>query len=129
MTTVTDAAAAVEQFLAQPESFDCLVTDLTMPGMLGTEVADRVHRLRPDLPILLVTGYAATLTASAVKALGIRALALKPLNLETLGRSVHQNPHGPGRPRFVTSTAAGLERVARRRAAGIENVRMLYGHA
>ena len=103
VTTVTDAAAAVEQFSAQPESFDCLVTDLTMPGMLGTEVADRVHRLRPDLPILLVTGYAATLTASAVKALGIRALALKPLNLETLGRSVHQNPHGSRRPDTVAS--------------------------
>jgi response regulator RpfG family c-di-GMP phosphodiesterase len=42
------------------------------------------------LPILLVTGYTATLTAAAVKALGIRALALKPLNLETLGRSVHE---------------------------------------
>ena len=69
-----------------------------MPGMLGTEVADRVHRVRPDLPILLVTGYAATLTASAVKALGIRALALKPLNLETLGRSVHQILTAPSDP-------------------------------
>ena len=69
-----------------------------MPGMLGTEVAERVHRLRPDLPILLVTGYAATLTATAVKALGIRALALKPLNLETLGRSVHQILTAPADP-------------------------------
>ena len=90
VTTVTDAAAAVELFSARPDAFDALVTDLTMPGMLGTEVAGRVLQMRPDLPILLVTGYTATLTASAVKALGIRALALKPLNLETLGRSVHQ---------------------------------------
>jgi len=90
VTMVTDAAAAVELFSARPDAFDALVTDLTMPGMLGTEVAGRVLQMRPDLPILLVTGYTATLTASAVKALGIRALALKPLNLETLGRSVHQ---------------------------------------
>ena len=98
VTTVTDAADAVERFSAAPESFDCLVTDLTMPGLLGTEVADRVHRLRPDLPILLVTGYAATLTAAAVRPLGIRALALKPLNLETLGRSVHQILTAPSDP-------------------------------
>jgi len=67
-----------------------LVTDLTMPGMLGTEVAGRMLRLRPDLPILLVTGNTASLTAASVKTLGIRGLALKPLNLETLGRSVHE---------------------------------------
>ena len=47
---------------------------------------------------VVVTGYAATLTASAVKALGIRALALKPLNLETLGRSVHQILTAPSDP-------------------------------
>ena len=90
VTIATDAAEALEQFTARPGDFDALVTDLTMPGLLGTEVAGRVLGLRPDLPILLVTGYTATLTAATVKTLGIRALALKPLNLETLGRSVHE---------------------------------------
>jgi len=96
VTIVTDAASAVEAFAAVPGDFDCLVTDLTMPGMLGTEVAARMLQVRPDLPVLLVTGYTATLTAASIKALGIRALALKPLNLETLGRSVHQILTAPG---------------------------------
>ena len=90
VTIATDPAEALERFSAHPDTFDALVTDLTMPGLLGTEVAGRVLRVRPDLPILLVTGYTATLTAATVKTLGIRALALKPLNLETLGRSVHE---------------------------------------
>jgi CheY-like chemotaxis protein len=89
-TTVTDAARALDLFAAEPGGFDLLVTDLTMPGMLGTDVAARALRLRPDLPVLLVTGYSATLTPASVRALGIRGIVLKPLNLDALGRAVYQ---------------------------------------
>jgi CheY-like chemotaxis protein len=90
VTSATAPADAVDLFAAHPDAFDLLVTDLTMPGMLGTELAARLLRIKPGLPILLVTGYTATLTSTSIRTLGIGGMALKPLSFETLGRAVHE---------------------------------------
>jgi two-component system cell cycle sensor histidine kinase/response regulator CckA len=63
-----------------------LITDLTMPGMTGLELAERAHQQLPDLPILLTTGYSSELTLDAVRSLGIREFLPKPFTGESVGR-------------------------------------------
>jgi len=86
----TDVLAALEQVRANPQHFALVITDQTMPGMTGVDFAKQLLELRPDLPIILSTGYSANLTPERVQALGIRGLLLKPLTLQSLGTIVHQ---------------------------------------
>ena len=75
----TSAVEALEAFLAAPEPFDLVVTDQTMPHMTGDAFARKLLDLRPDLPVILCTGFSHTFTAEAAAAMGIRAYLMKPL--------------------------------------------------
>lgn len=86
--TSSNATDALARVRAHPEAFDLVVTDQTMPGMTGTALAEKIHTLRPNLPIILTTGYSATLTLEAVQAIGIRQLLLKPLTIDALGSAI-----------------------------------------
>jgi two-component system, cell cycle sensor histidine kinase and response regulator CckA len=90
VTAATSAADALAAFSSTPHAFDLVVADLTMPGRSGMDLAAEMLALRPDLRVVLVTGYTATLTADRVRRLGIRELALKPLTLQRLATVVHQ---------------------------------------
>jgi YesN/AraC family two-component response regulator len=57
-----------------------VITDLTMPQMTGIELAKKMLKTRPSLPIILTSGYSSQLTSEAVQELGIRELILKPLD-------------------------------------------------
>jgi PAS domain S-box-containing protein len=70
---------ALTAFRNQPEAFDLVITDQTMPGMTGTELARSMLRLRPDLPIILCTGYSSTISQDRIISYGIKGFALKPL--------------------------------------------------
>ena len=80
-----EALALVE---ADPSAFDLVVTDLTMPGLTGDQLAARLVAIRPDLPIVLATGFEAALTPEAARRVGIRALVRKPLDLKGLAQVV-----------------------------------------
>jgi CheY-like chemotaxis protein len=86
---VTRPAAAVDMVRTDPERFALVVTDQTMPGMTGLLLADRLLQIRPGLPIILTTGYSASLTSERVEALGIRQLLVKPTTVHSLGAAVH----------------------------------------
>jgi signal transduction histidine kinase/ActR/RegA family two-component response regulator len=88
--TQTSAALAVELVRAQPSAFDLVVTDLAMPLMTGTDLARELRQVRPDIPILLVTGHSATLTAERVQTMGIHDLLTKPLSVHALGTAVQR---------------------------------------
>ncbi len=79
-----DSEAAWQAFQAEPHTFDVLVTDLTMPLRTGLELADDVLRLRPDLPVIVASGYSATLTSERFEGHNIRELLVKPLDYRTL---------------------------------------------
>jgi PAS domain S-box-containing protein len=81
----TEAPAALDRVQANPQGYDLVVTDLTMPEMTGLEFARRILAIRPDMPVILTTGYNATLTDSRIKELGIREMLLKPLSMHSLG--------------------------------------------
>ena len=79
VTTRQNGIEGFEAFKSAPEDFDLIITDQIMPEMTGTELAEQILRIRPDMPIILCTGYSNVLDNSTVKAMGIRELALKPV--------------------------------------------------
>jgi PAS domain S-box-containing protein len=98
VTGETQPLKALAQFESEPMSFHLVVTDQSMPGMTGIEFATRVHRLRPDLPVLLASGYAATLTADKLETIGIRELLNKPYGESELAAAVHAHLQPAKRP-------------------------------
>jgi two-component system, cell cycle sensor histidine kinase and response regulator CckA len=85
-----DAKEAIECLRKNPQAFDVVVTDLTMPNLTGLDFARLVHEIRPDIPIILTTGYNATLTIDKIHALGLREMLLKPLSLHSLGAALRR---------------------------------------
>jgi len=86
-TQVQEALARVR---AQPENYDLIITDQTMPGMTGLDFAQEVHRVRPDLPIIITSGLSASLTQEQLYEAGITELLPKPHTMYTLGTTVHR---------------------------------------
>ena len=75
---------ALERFRVDPSLFDLVITDLTMPGMTGDELAVQILRLRPDIPIVLATGYGPALSIDRARQYGISTVLRKPLTLKEL---------------------------------------------
>lgn len=73
--------AALEHFLSSPDAYSVVITDQTMPGVTGMQLAESLLREKPNLPIILYTGYSDVVTPAKVKQLGIRALVKKPLDI------------------------------------------------
>jgi len=88
VTTCARPTEAVQLFRADPTAFDLVITDLTMPGMTGVDVAVQILLARPGMPLILATGFNASWTLDAVRALGIRDLVMKPLSALTLSEKI-----------------------------------------
>jgi DNA-binding NtrC family response regulator len=86
----TSAGRALEAFMSQPAQFDLLVTDFTMPEYTGLELAMEIRRIRPELPVIIVTGYSELLTAEEAQKQGINDYLLKPITLHELGSAVRK---------------------------------------
>jgi CheY-like chemotaxis protein len=72
----------------EPLAFDVVITDLTMPGMTGLELATALRRVRSDLPIILVSGYGADVTLQRAERLGISRIIDKPASAAELARCI-----------------------------------------
>ncbi|MBN2192937.1 MAG: PAS domain S-box protein [Polyangiaceae bacterium] len=83
-TGETNPNTALEMVRATPDAFDLVITDQTMQHMTGDRLAREVHAVRPDLPIVICTGFSETLTEERALALGASALLEKPVSLNTL---------------------------------------------
>ena len=70
MTAYTDSAAAVAAFESDPHCVDLLITDMTMPGLTGDHVARDVSTRRPDLPIIMCTGFSEIIRKEKVLGMG-----------------------------------------------------------
>ncbi|HWU40262.1 MAG TPA: ATP-binding protein, partial [Candidatus Acidoferrum sp.] len=84
VTPYSNSLQALESFRAAPQSFDLVISDQTMPQLTGEGLAREILRLRPNLPIILCTGFSHTLTEENAKTLGIRAILQKPLGRQEL---------------------------------------------
>jgi PAS domain S-box-containing protein len=88
VTGCTDPQRALELFQQDPRSFDVLVTDAAMSGMSGFDLARAIHRLRPELPIVMASGYLRAEDQEAALRIGIRELIVKPGADGDLGRAL-----------------------------------------
>jgi len=79
ITTATDSSAALELVREAPEQFDLVITDMTMPQLTGTQLAHEIKVLRPDLPIILCTGYSEKISANSIHTLGLQGFISKPI--------------------------------------------------
>ena len=79
VTGRTSSIEALEAFRFRPEAFDLLFTDQSMPNMTGVQLAREVLAIRPELPVILCTGFSEAVSAEIIKGLGLRDLVMKPL--------------------------------------------------
>ena len=86
----TSSGEALALFQADPQAFDLVLTDQTMPHMTGDVLAQELRRLRPELPIILLTGYNPLIDAAKARALGIDAFLLKPIEIHELAQAIRQ---------------------------------------
>ena len=102
VTTLHDPVHAIEAVRCAPQAFDVVVTDLNMPRLSGLDVARALHRLRPDLPLVISSGNLPDQLHDEARQAGVRALVHKQFTLEELGAVVH-------------GVLAGEQRLARSR--------------
>jgi PAS domain S-box-containing protein len=88
VATFTDPEAGLAALEADPNAFDLVFTDLTMPMITGVEVARRSLEIRPGIPVIMATGYSGSWTAENLRTLGISALVQKPLTPDSLADAV-----------------------------------------
>jgi CheY-like chemotaxis protein len=81
VTLAQNGVEACERFAANPDDFDLVVLDQTMPRMTGLEASEQLLKLRPDVPVVLATGYSEQVTEGRALVAGIRALVRKPLDI------------------------------------------------
>ena len=85
VTGFNDSAQALAAFETAPENFDLVLTDLSMPGMSGMEVSRRMLQIRPDIPVLLATGYVRAEDVEQARSIGIREVIWKPQTIGEMG--------------------------------------------
>jgi CheY-like chemotaxis protein len=90
VTAFCDPLEALEVFREQPDAFDLLITDLTMPKLKGTRLAQQMLHHKPDLPIILCTGYGDEVAPGQIEALGIRELLFKPILRHQLAAAIRK---------------------------------------
>ena len=77
----TSPIEALELFRANPDQFDLVITDMTMPQMTGDHLAEEILKIRPDMPTILCTGFSEKIDEEKAKEIGIRQYIEKPFNM------------------------------------------------
>jgi CheY-like chemotaxis protein len=99
----TSPREAIAVFAKDPRQFDMLITDLTMAELTGLELSEQVKALRPDIPIILITGYSDQVSKDAAISAGIDEYCMKPISMRELSMIVGKFLGGDG-------ASAGLQR-------------------
>jgi DNA-binding NtrC family response regulator len=86
----TDPQKALDKFSAHGDDFDLVITDKSMPCLTGEELSKRLMEIRPDIPILLCTGYSDQIDAASAAAMGIKKFLKKPLEMGKLANIIRQ---------------------------------------
>ncbi len=104
VTATTNSLEALEVFRAASDAFDLIITDMTMPGLSGDDLARQILQIRKDIPILLCTGFSERMDEEAARAIGIKGFLMKPVSMKTLAGETRKaldltSPGGTGPPR------------------------------
>ena len=88
VSAMTDSEQTLELFKSDPDGFDLVITDMSMPKMSGTQLASGLMEVREDIPILLCTGHSDTVDEKKAKQMGIKGFVMKPLDMSKLANAV-----------------------------------------
>ena len=86
----TNGLKALEDIRTSPYDYDLVITDQTMPKITGAELARKIMQIRPDLPVIICTGFSESITAEEAEEIGVKAFLMKPLALQDLGRIIRK---------------------------------------
>jgi CheY-like chemotaxis protein len=90
VATCADGHSALETFHASVDEFDLVITDMTMPGLTGDKLARELVKIRPDLPVILCTGFGNAVMGQNVRHPGVKAYLMKPFVLRDLAKTIRQ---------------------------------------
>jgi CheY-like chemotaxis protein len=90
VATRTSPVEALEAFRVAPDRFDLVVTDMTMPVMTGYTMVKDLKKIRPDIPVIVCTGFSTKITKEKAEAMGIADLLMKPLIKPALAKAVRK---------------------------------------
>jgi len=88
--TKLNPVEALELFQSNPEQFDMVITDMTMPQMTGVKLVEKLKDVRPDIPVIICTGHSSLVDEESAKALGIAAYAMKPIGMMEIARTIRK---------------------------------------
>jgi CheY-like chemotaxis protein len=86
----TSSSAALQAFQAAPQRFDLVLTDESMPDLQGTDLAREIRRVRPGIPIIVMSGFGGSQLANRAAAIGVNAVLRKPLRNRELAESLER---------------------------------------
>ena len=86
----SSAVEALELFKAHPERFDLVITDMTMPKMTGEQLSEQMMAVRPDIPVILCTGFSAKMDEKKARAMGLRAFVFKPILKRDIAEAIRK---------------------------------------
>ena len=86
----TSSIEALELFKAMPEKFDLVITDMTMPNLRGDQLAKQLMEVRPDIPVILCTGFSPEINEEKSQSIGIRAFVFKPLLKYDMAKTIRK---------------------------------------
>jgi two-component system cell cycle sensor histidine kinase/response regulator CckA len=87
-TAVNESRTALDLFKDNPNTYDLVLTDQTMPGMTGIDLTRELTRIRDDIPVALITGYRDSVDAKAARAAGVALIVPKPMTKNDLGLAI-----------------------------------------
>ena len=86
----TSSVEALELFQENPDKFDLIITDMSMPAMTGDSLAQNILGLRSDIPIILCTGYSKDITEEKAQSIGIREFIMKPVEMRVMAETIRK---------------------------------------
>ena len=90
VTSKSSSEEALSDFMKHPDKFDLVITDMTMPDMSGDELAEKIMAVRPELPIIICSGYNKRLAGDKIKNPGIKHFLTKPLEIRELSKVIRK---------------------------------------
>lgn len=90
VTSFTNSIKALEAFRRAPEKFDMVITDMAMPYISGDRLSPELVKIRPDIPILLCTGFSETMSENSAASIGIKGFLMKPIVTKDLAEKIRE---------------------------------------
>lgn len=90
VTSMENSAEALQRFKSEPENFDLVLTDMTMPHLNGAELAQEMLGVRPGIPIIMCSGFSDIMSEEKARSIGIREYVMKPIVINTLAKTIRK---------------------------------------